>query len=206
MTTSNCSIECDKNPLEDCPYRKLPVLTKVSILKALCEWQLDYCEQIQQHIAELKPSKIDGYLRREPIGKDSQGYYYWRLDTNDKTARLYREKPSTSYDKSGRLLPEKWETVSSNLKELKEFAESLKGTTDSDEKELLQIIENEMLPPLLEKERLKEQAAKRLAKQEVHGLSLRNIITGTARTRRARKDINYAYMDEENFEDFLSYR
>ena len=56
-------------------------------------------------------------------------------------------------------------------------------------------------PPLEEKQKQKEIAARKLAKQEIAGVSVKNIVE-TSRVRSTRKLVNYAYEEEYFFEEW----
>lgn len=163
----------------------------------LCDWQFDYSTKLQDHLKDIKPSDI-GRLRPDPIGKDRKGNCYWSLGSSDVTARLYRETTATWNE--DKLIPGLWQLVCSNITELQQFASSL-NKEDKDELQLKNAILEQILPPLLDKQKQKEIAAKRTAKMELGGVSMRNIMQN-GRTRRSRKEINYCY--EEDF-DYISY-
>jgi hypothetical protein len=194
----NCTMET--NPLEDSSYYRLPVRLKVHILKMLCEWQFDYSTKMQDFLRELKPGEAETLLRPEPLGKDKQKNSIWSFDYNESTPRLYRENPPTR-DSENRLIPGKWETITTTIPQLQQYADSL-DTSNGDERQLKNVIVKKVLPPLIEKEKQKEIAMKRLVKMEMGGVSVRNILQN-GRTRRSRKEVNYAYEEDFSFIKYL---
>lgn len=165
------------------------------------------------HLKTIPPSEYDGHLREKPLGKDRNNNLYWTLDEHDITARIYKESPPL-YNEAGVQVAGigrgylrnyylgKWETVCTTLEELTQFATTL-SQDDKDENLLYQTITNILIPPLQEQEKQRQLEARKLAKQEMNGVSVKNIVTNS-RTRTSRKLINYAYEDEVdyNFEDY----
>eukprot|EP01114_Cavostelium_apophysatum_P002029 TRINITY_DN11773_c0_g1_i1.p1 TRINITY_DN11773_c0_g1~~TRINITY_DN11773_c0_g1_i1.p1 ORF type:complete len:392 (+),score=108.52 TRINITY_DN11773_c0_g1_i1:267-1442(+) len=186
----------DENPLESSEYYPLPVKRKILILRNLCDWQCDYNNKLLDYLKEMPASDYDGKLREEPIGSDRQGNKYWNLDTNDVTPRLYRESPSVW--KAGKFVPGAWETVSSNIVALQEFAEKILDSKtrnpNDDEEELYEVITEDLIPPVLASERKEQAVARKLLRMETTGVSSRNILS-TSRTRRSRSQVAFSYAE-----------
>jgi hypothetical protein len=84
----------ERNPLHAKTYYEIPVETRVTILKALCDWKLqttedDASKQERDHLIGSRLEPED--LRIEPIEQDKTGASYWHFEKIG--YRIYKETP-----------------------------------------------------------------------------------------------------------------
>ncbi|XP_059488331.1 remodeling and spacing factor 1-like isoform X2 [Neocloeon triangulifer] len=77
----------DATQIESLGYIKLPLLTKIRLLKALLEAQFDLNVKFKAAINKLTASE----LRLTPLGRDADGQIYWAQQDNKLNLRVYQE-------------------------------------------------------------------------------------------------------------------
>ncbi|XP_055611475.1 serine/arginine repetitive matrix protein 2-like isoform X2 [Uranotaenia lowii] len=127
------------NPFnEDTDFEKLPLRTKILILKYLCDFRLDSADVLFK-LANLEADS----LRVEPLGYDSKGSAYWYFFGT----RLYREdydvaatgKGNKSSSKQGSI----WQVICFTEEDWHNLASKFNKTRNEDERALhLQLVEN----------------------------------------------------------------
>ncbi|KAF9931903.1 hypothetical protein FBU30_009324 [Linnemannia zychae] len=193
-------LEYDQNPLRYySDYYAVPTPDRAQILKGLIDWVLQEGLVIRQGIEQNNEIS-----RVEPFGFDQAKRIYWHF--GDGTLMMYRET------KSAKKRKPVWETVASNLEELKALADSFDETVSKAEKSLREKLRFEIIAP--EEERLVNEKLKqeRLDKKlqriaELHQLAA----TRTTRTRSSNRLNHPKYTfddDEDDFEedDYAVYR
>jgi len=167
----------------------LSVTTKLLILKALMEWNLEDNEEVLDSLKQNTESIHK--LRPTPIGYDSKGNQYWYFgnSSDECTCRIYKELPS-KISKYKTEVKGKWEVACTTIDELQILLQSLQNSTNENERKFLQILENELLPSLNNKIKLRERQKRRQVHQDVN---TSNIITTT----RSRK-LRFAYDQATN--------
>ncbi|KAI8057122.1 hypothetical protein BDF22DRAFT_226430 [Syncephalis plumigaleata] len=156
----------------------LSLFEKVMTMHYLCEWQFDEPEKFRERV---KNDEDAADWRVLPIGYDSKYKTYWLFDDN----RLYCQHPlprpkkasvKAAAQKKKKLTSNgsgvadvedtepAWELICSNKEDWLAFTGQFKGTKNRVEKELVQFVNNELLPRIIpefeakEKEREKELA------------------------------------------------
>lgn len=130
----------------DIDFQSLPVRKRLLILYDLCHFRLDSAD-VQVILNNLESDS----LRVEPLGYDSKNSGYWYFYGT----RLYREdKPAganTTNSKSNSV----WQVICFTEEDWQHLAAKFKASTNSKEKELYQILDENFLPklPQLFKER-----------------------------------------------------
>lgn len=138
----------DRNPLHAQSYFQLPLRTRVIIVKALCDWQLETRDE--EESVDRRDIRLFGNgkfaaedLRVEPFGWDRHGHEFWYFDDG---YRVYRERvtersSSSPKNRRGtkRLItapPRQWDTIATNPEELEAFLGSLNKKKHKVEAEL----------------------------------------------------------------------
>ncbi|KAK3845700.1 MAG: hypothetical protein J3R72DRAFT_418309 [Linnemannia gamsii] len=186
-------LEYDQNPLRYYgDYYLIPTPDRAYILKALIDWVLQEGLIVRQGI-----DQNHDISRVEPFGFDQARRVYWHF--GDGTLMMYRET------KGAKKRKPVWETVASNLEELKTLANSFEKTVSKAEKALRErlhigIIEPEEERVVNEKLKQERQEKKLLRMAELHELAA----TRTTRTRSSNRLNAPKYTfddDEDDFED-----
>ncbi|KAL6072293.1 hypothetical protein QOT17_005676 [Balamuthia mandrillaris] len=186
----------DSNPLSDSSYWDLPLYTKIIILKALCDWQLDRNNALIEAI-ENEPETSPKWRSTEELGMDGQQNKYWyfggKLLFREERCRLARTGPAVP------IVPGKWEVVASTAEEIEFLALTLSEADDKEDRALAEMLLDDIIPPLVA-QRTKEERAmnRRLRTQTTGGIDPRNVIQeGQRRSARLRNKVDYTYNDTE---------
>lgn len=127
------------NPFnEDTDFEKLPLRTKILILKYLCDFRLDSAD-VFNSFANLEADS----LRVEPLGFDSKGSAYWYFFGT----RLYREDydvPSGKGSKSAKRSV--WQVICFTEDDWRNLAGKFKRSKHENERALLLQLEENFLP------------------------------------------------------------
>ncbi|EJY57921.1 AAEL017575-PA [Aedes aegypti] len=127
------------NPFnEDTDFEKLPLRTKILILKYLCDFRLDSVD-VYSSFANLEADS----LRVEPLGYDSKGSAYWYFFGT----RLYREDfdvPSGKGSKSSKRSV--WQVICFTEEDWSNLAGKFKHSKNENERALLLQLEENFLP------------------------------------------------------------
>ncbi|KAF9545693.1 cat eye syndrome chromosome region, candidate 2 [Mortierella hygrophila] len=186
-------LEYDQNPLRYYgDYYTIPTPDRAQILKALIDWVLQEGLIVRQGIEQ------DNEVSRvEPYGFDQARRIYWHFGLG--TLMMYRET------KGAKKRKPVWETVATNLEELKQLANSFEKTVSKAEKALREKLRVEIIEP--EEERIvndklkQERQEKKLQRiAELHQLAA----TRTTRTRSSNRVNAPKYTfddDEDEFEE-----
>ncbi|KAF9432573.1 hypothetical protein BGZ76_010606 [Entomortierella beljakovae] len=166
-------------------YYLIPPLDRVQILKALVHWVLQEAVVVRQGIDE-----DNEHYAIEPFGSDQ---------TRQGSLRIFRETRNSKKKTST------WETIATNLDEIKTLAASFEGTVSKSEKALQTRLLEEIIQPTEEKAiqhklRLERQEKRMHKLAELHQLAA----TRTTRTRSSNRlnQPKYTFDDDENeFED-----
>lgn len=132
----------------DIDFQSLPVRKRLLILYDLCHFRLDSAD-VQVILNNLESDS----LRVEPLGYDSKNSGYWYFYGT----RLYREdKPAGSNSLKSNSV---WQVICFTEEDWQNLATKFKASTNSKEKELYQILDENFLPKLpqlfRERERLR---------------------------------------------------
>lgn len=127
------------NPFnEDTDFEKLPLRTKILILKYLCDFRLDSAD-VFNSFANLEADS----LRVEPLGYDSKGSAYWYFFGT----RLYREDfdvPSGKGSKASKRSV--WQVICFTEEDWRNLANKFKRSKNENERALLLQLEENFLP------------------------------------------------------------
>ncbi|KAF8932671.1 hypothetical protein BGZ47_011245 [Haplosporangium gracile] len=186
-------LEYDQNPLRYYgDYYAVPIPDRAQILKALIDWVLQEGLVVRQGIEQNNEIS-----RVEPYGSDQAKRIYWHFGHG--TLIIYRET------KGAKKRKPVWETVATNLEELKQLANSFEKTVSKAEKALREKLRVEIIEP--EEERIvndklkQERQEKKLQRiAELHQLAA----TRTTRTRSSNRLNAPKYTfddDEDEFEE-----
>lgn len=188
-------------------YKTLDPGVRVVILKALCDIRVEqddirsYIDNSLKHGAQLSA------FRKERIGGDSHGTFFWYEDDEFVGHRLYREirkverkvEMKKGKIKGSNVLPSttyEWETVATNLDEFVDVSEKLFLSKNRTEASLGKKLKNDKLPEI---EKIHKRKEKLLKKQQRQALLLDNYaaIDGLAsgRSLRDRKPVTYTFDD-----------
>ncbi|XP_078164947.1 DDT domain-containing protein DDR4 isoform X1 [Carex rostrata] len=182
-------------------YAELNPVTRLLILKAVCELRGEQ-EDVLRYIAdELKMGRPIINFRKESIG-NNRGFTYWYDGTSDLGYRLYREEVKVehkpNWNRKGRLTESKmefqWETIATNLDEFQEIAEKMISSEDIQEASIGERIKVDILPKV---EALYKKRERKLKRQQKEALMLdvfRNSLR-ISRTRRGLQPVSYTYDD-----------
>ncbi|KAF9340953.1 cat eye syndrome chromosome region, candidate 2 [Linnemannia elongata] len=186
-------LEYDQNPLRYYgDYYTVPTPDRTQILKALIDWVLQEGLVVRQGIEQ------DNEISRvEPYGFDQARRIYWHFGQG--TLMMYRET------KGAKKRKPVWETVATNLEELKQLANSFEKTVSKAEKALREKLRVEIIEPEEERivnEKLKQEKQEKKLQRiaELHQLAA----TRTTRTRSSNRLNAPKYTfddDEDEFEE-----
>ncbi|KAM7259114.1 hypothetical protein ACFE04_014855 [Oxalis oulophora] len=184
-------------------YNELDPISRLQLLKALCELRADQGD-IVSHISDsLKQGTDVVCFRKEKIGDDGNGTSYWYDGDVKMGYRLYKEviKPQLKSKVKGKpcsSLPDisfEWETLATNLEEFRKVAEEFSHSRNVAEKTVAMTLESDPIPSLEKTEKKKERALKRKQREE-ELLNYRNSYNvGVPRSCRSRRPINYTFDD-----------
>ncbi|KAL1925460.1 uncharacterized protein VTP21DRAFT_343 [Calcarisporiella thermophila] len=170
-------------------YYDLSPTQKVAILKSLVDWQLQDCSRIRDYIERTFKSvrRTENPLIMKPYGTDTKKRIYWHFGAV--STRLYRETKT-----AGKKTTKTWDVVTTTLDDLRAFCDELGASSSRPEKQLLQRIQNELIP-MVEKRMAEEERRQR----NLQRLALihRNFEPPETRLRQ-RKRVNYNLDSLEN--------
>ncbi|KAF9137212.1 hypothetical protein BG015_002800 [Linnemannia schmuckeri] len=186
-------LEYDQNPLRYYgDYYAVPTPDRAQILKALIDWVLQEGLVVRQGIEQNNEIS-----RVEPFGFDQAKRIYWHFGHG--TLMMYRET------KGAKKRKPMWETIATNLGELKQLANSFEKTVSKAEKALREKLRVEIIEPEEERivnEKLKQERQEKKLQRiaELHQLAA----TRTTRTRSSNRLNAPKYTfddDEDEFEE-----
>ncbi|XP_058065795.1 uncharacterized protein LOC131215423 [Anopheles bellator] len=126
-----------ENPFNtDTDFEKLPLRTKILILKYLCEFRLD-----SDDVASFSLYEPDS-IRLEPLGYDRNGSSYWHFFGT----RLYREDYVHGKHKSGSTKPTVWQVICFSEEDWRNLAHKFENSTDRKERALHALLVENFLP------------------------------------------------------------
>ncbi|XP_055536475.1 protein split ends isoform X2 [Wyeomyia smithii] len=127
------------NPFNtDTDFEKLPLRTKILILKYLCDFRLDSAD-VYNSFANLEADS----LRVEPLGYDSKGSAYWYFFGT----RLYREDYETISGKGNKSSKRSvWQVICFIEEDWRNLAGKFQRSKNENERALLQQLEENFLP------------------------------------------------------------
>ncbi|KAM0002908.1 putative transcription factor & chromatin remodeling DDT family [Helianthus debilis subsp. tardiflorus] len=181
-------------------YNTLDPSVRVMILKALCDIRVEQ-EDIRSYIDDsIKNGVPLSAFRKERVGGDSHGVYFWYEDDPIIEQRLYREirtvEVKKGKGKNVQCVPSyQWETVATNLEEFQDVSEKLSCSKNRTEASLGEKLKNDMLPEI---EKVHKRKEKLLKKQQREALLLDGMIIdplGSGRSMRGRKPVSYTFDD-----------
>lgn len=184
-------------------YKSLDPGIRVVILKALCDIRVEQ-EDIRNYIDDsIKHGAYLSAFRKDRIGGDSHGIFYWFEDDPIVGHRLYREMRKTETKrvkmKGSQVLPStsyEWETVATSLDEFQDVSEKLFTSRNRTEASLGKKLKNDMLPEI---EKIVKRKEKLIKKQQREALLLDNLVNmdglAAGRFLRDRKPVTYTFDD-----------
>ncbi|XP_004138143.1 DDT domain-containing protein DDR4 isoform X1 [Cucumis sativus] len=184
-------------------YKTLDPGMRVVILKALCDIRVEQ-EDIRSYIENsLKHGVQLSAFRKERIGGDSHGTYFWYEDDPIIGHRLYREirkvELKKAKTKGSQVLPSTtylWETVATNFDEFQDVSEKLFTSKNRTEASLGKKLKVDMLPEI---EKVHKRKERLLKKQHRQALLLDSFALvdglGPGRSLRDRKPVTYTFDD-----------
>lgn len=159
----------DDNPFNtDTDFEKLPLRTKILILKYLCDFRLDSAD-VYATFSNLEADS----LRVEPLGYDSKGSAYWYFFGT----RLYREdyEGSASSRKGAKSVSSAssskarsvWQVICFTEEDWKSLAGKLGGSRNENDRALHQQLVENFLPniPKIFRDKERERRSKLLARR-----------------------------------------
>ncbi|KAE8819667.1 hypothetical protein D1007_02316 [Hordeum vulgare] len=194
----------EKNPRKEIEtFKEQDPVSRLFILKALCEVRSEQNDAIAYINDEMKKGGTIGNFRKDKLGSASDGAIYWYVGDSTIGHRLYKEDVSVGFKnnwkgKDGRLTKPitniQWETVATNLDEFLEISEKLcsKGRSEATIGEHLK----ENIVPAVEKfQKKKERDLKRRQQknERLERLAFANVFQ--TRSLRERKPVTYSYSD-----------
>uniref|UniRef100_A0A2M4BSU1 Cat eye syndrome critical region protein 2 n=1 Tax=Anopheles marajoara TaxID=58244 RepID=A0A2M4BSU1_9DIPT len=148
-----CQVYNVENPFNtDTDFEKLPLRTKILILKYLCDFRLD-SEDVCNSISGYLPDSI----RLEPIGYDRNGSSYWYFYGT----RLYREDRVPGKSKASKAATI-WQVICFTEEDWRNLATKLDNSTNQKERALHEVLVENFLPKL--SKLFREQERKRRAR------------------------------------------
>ncbi|EAL40485.3 AGAP005186-PA [Anopheles gambiae str. PEST] len=126
------------NPFNtDIDFEKLPLRTKITILKYLCDFRLD-----SEHVSSTFADYDADSLRLEPIGYDRNGSSYWHFFGT----RLYREDYVSGGGKSKAAKSPIWQVICFTEEDWRNLANKLDNSTNAKERTLHELLVENFLP------------------------------------------------------------
>lgn len=159
----------DDNPFNtDTDFEKLPLRTKILILKYLCDFRLDSAD-VYATFADLEADS----LRVEPLGYDSKGSAYWyffgtRLYREDYEGTATQKKAAKSVSSaSSSRVRSVWQVICFTEEDWKNLAGKLSGSRNENERSLHQQLAENFLPniPKIFRDKERERRSKLLARR-----------------------------------------
>lgn len=112
------------------------------------------------------PEYTSDALRHYPIGEDAKGSRFYYFSTNNEDCRLYREEPPKKGWKGKDNDPDAesvWQTQTTTLEELQDFADKLAVSRNIREKMLHEVLQMQILPKLIETANARKRAEEKAA-------------------------------------------
>ncbi|XP_047052163.1 DDT domain-containing protein DDR4-like [Lolium rigidum] len=180
-------------------FKELDPVSRLFILKALCEVRSEQNDAVWYINDEMKKGVNISNFRKEKLGSASDGSVYWYVGDSTVGHRLFKEDVTVDYKqnwkgKNGRLtkpvLNIHWETAATNLDEFLDISEKLcsKGRSES---AIGQHLKENTIPAVEKFQKKKERELKR--RQQKDERALVNIFQ--TRALRERKPVSYNYSD-----------
>ncbi|KAM0918679.1 hypothetical protein ACQ4PT_008710 [Festuca glaucescens] len=193
------------NPFKENPgkevetFKELDPVTRLFILKALCEVRSEQNDAVWYINDEMKKGVNISNFRKEKLGSASDGTVYWYVGDSTVGHRLFKEDVTVDFKKNwkgknGRLtkpvLNIHWETVATNLDEFLDISEKLcsKGRSES---AIGEHLKENTIPAVEKFEKKKERELKR--RQQKDERTFANVFQ--TRALRERKPVSYNYSD-----------
>ncbi|CAA6660833.1 unnamed protein product [Spirodela intermedia] len=190
------------NGVEILTYKGLDPMTRLLILKALCEIRMQQ-DDILSYVDEgVKRGGQLSKFRKDSIYQDGNGTTYWYDGDSVIGHRLYKNVPKVEYKPKpkgrGRLTQPRvtfqWETLATNLKEFQQIADKLLCSKISSEHAIGSIVKDEIMPVVEELEKKKERLLKRRQRQATLFEGLRNCnFIQSRRSCRERRPVSYTF-------------
>ncbi|XP_054805870.1 DDT domain-containing protein DDR4-like [Prosopis cineraria] len=187
-------------------YKSLDPGVRVVILKALCDIRVEQ-EDIRSYIDNsLKHGIQLSSFRKDRIGGDSHGIFYWYEDDPIIGHRLYREvrrteviqmrKGKSKGSQVNSSTTYQWEAVATNFDEFVDVTDKLFSSKNKMEMLLGKKLKIDMLPEI---EKVQKKKERLLKKQQREALLLDNFLVadgiGPGRSLRGRKPVTYTFDD-----------
>ncbi|KAI4326665.1 hypothetical protein MLD38_031953 [Melastoma candidum] len=184
-------------------YKNLDAAVRVVILKALCDIRVEQ-EDIRSYIeSSIKNGVRLSAFRKERVGGDLSGVYYWYEDDPLIGHRLYRERRKVEVKRAkvrgSNVIPTAtylWETIATNLDEFQGVSEKLLESKNRTEASVGKKMKIDMLPDI---EKVHKRKERLLKKQHREALLLDNFIAvdgfAPGRSLRDRKPVTYTFDD-----------
>ncbi|XP_042939052.1 DDT domain-containing protein DDR4 isoform X2 [Carya illinoinensis] len=183
-------------------YKELDPTDRLLILKALCEVRADQQDALSYINDALKQGNQISCFRKDKIGGDGSGTFYWYDGNKTVGHRLYREVniyQSKRNSNSKRCLTPpaiscQWETIATNLEEFRKVVDELSCSKAVAEVDVVKTIETDAIPILEKLQKNKERALKRKQRQDMLLNSFSHPhIAGITRSCRTRNPISYTF-------------
>uniref|UniRef100_A0ACD5VE94 Uncharacterized protein n=1 Tax=Avena sativa TaxID=4498 RepID=A0ACD5VE94_AVESA len=193
------------NPFEANPgkevetFKELDPVTRLCVLKALCEVRSEQNDAVWYVNDEMKKGVNISNFRKEKLGSANDGSVYWYVGDSTVGHRLFKEDVTVDFKnnwkgKNGRLtkpvLNIHWETVATNLDEFLDISEKLcsKGRSES---AIGKHLKENTVPAVEKFEKKKARELKR--RQQKDERAFVNVFQ--TRALRERKPVSYDYSD-----------
>ncbi|KAJ4765920.1 Remodeling and spacing factor 1 [Rhynchospora pubera] len=191
-----------ENGKEITTYAQLNPVTRLLILKAVCELRGEQEDVLRYITDELKMGRPIMNFRKENIGSNRKGFIFWYDGDSDLGYRLYREEVKIEFkpnwNRKGRLTKPKmifqWETIATNLEEFREISEKLMSSEDINEAAIGERLKVEILPIVEALHKKRERKHKRQQKEAMVLDGFCNSIRFPRRCRE-RRPVSYNYDD-----------
>ncbi|KAL8537147.1 hypothetical protein ACS0TY_012358 [Phlomoides rotata] len=177
-------------------YKDLDPITRLVILKALCEVRAEQYDAVAYINDSLKDGTDVLYFRKNKLTSDGGGVTFWYEGNETTGHRLYKEVLLFEFGrgKGKATIPEvncQWETLATNLEEFKEIVNAFSSSEVKVEAALSKSVEIDVIPVLEKQWKKKQMMLQKKQREQV----LLNGFRNSVRTRACRngKPIDYTF-------------
>ncbi|CAO2815958.1 unnamed protein product [Amaranthus hypochondriacus] len=182
-------------------YKELDPVTRLLMLKALCEVRAEQNDLASYVNDALKQGEQMSRFRIDKIGQDGNGVSYWYDGNSVVGHRMYREVNTVKLKQKHKVnncfdmleINCEWETLATNLEEFSKLSEKLSSRQSGVEVAVHEIIETEVIPALEKIQKKKLMDAKRKQREEAVLCGFHSLGAGVTRSCRIRNPVSYTF-------------
>lgn len=177
-------------------YKELEPVSRVVILKALCEVRADQYDAVSYINEKMKSGTEVSYFRKDKLASDGNGVAFWYDGSETIGHRLYKEvhffeKQRAKLKGPVTAINCQWETLATNLDEFKNIVNEYSSSESKWEVALSKSVETDVIPVLEKQWKKKQRAQYRQQREQLLWNGFRSSVT--TRSCRNNKIVDYKF-------------